>query len=107
MDGSERHRERVTEADFTQAVIELAQFRQWHVTHFRPARTMKGWATPLQGNAGFPDLVLARRGVVIHAELKTEKGRVTRAQMTWAVALGSTYRLWRPSDMDDITRELM
>lgn len=107
MDGSERTYQRVTEADFTQAVIELATYRRWKVTHFRPARTMRGWATPVQGDPGFPDLVLARRGDVIFAELKTEKGRVTQAQAAWATALGSQYRLWRPSQMDDIARELM
>jgi hypothetical protein len=89
------------------AVIELAKFRQWSVVHFRQARTMHGWATAIQGDAGFPDLVLARRGVVIHAELKTEKGRMTKAQAAWATALGSTFRLWRPSQMDEITRGLM
>jgi hypothetical protein len=97
----------VTEAEFTDAVIDLAHFRGWLCTHFRPAWTGKGFRTALQGDAGFPDLVLARRGVVIHAELKTEKGRVTRAQAAWATALGGSYRLWRPSDMDEIARELM
>jgi carbohydrate-selective porin OprB len=107
MEGSARSRSRVTEAQFTEAVIDLAKFRGWKVTHFRVAWTEKGWRTPLQGDAGFPDLVLARRGSIIIAELKTEKGKVTRAQAGWANALGSVYRLWRPSDMDDITRELM
>jgi len=111
MDGTAGHRERmtarVTEADFTATVIELAHYRHWHVTHFRPAWTERGWRTAIQGDTGFPDLVLARRGVIIIAELKTEKGRVTRAQQAWAAAIGDCYRLWRPSMMDLITRELM
>lgn len=112
MEGTEGSRERwivgqVSEADFTSAVIALAQYRGWHVTHFRPAWSERGWRTALQGNAGFPDLVLARRGVVIHAELKAEKGRMSKAQAAWGIALGETYRLWRPSQMEQITRELM
>lgn len=107
MAGTAGSHQRVTEADFTSAVIALAQYRQWQVTHFRPAWSERGWRTALQGDAGFPDLVLARNGVVIIAELKTEKGRVTQVQAAWASALGECYRLWRPSMMEAITRELM
>lgn len=110
MDGTEgtsqRSLIRISEADFTLAVIELATYRGWMVAHFRPARTEKGWRTPMQGHTGFPDLVLARRGTTIFAELKTEKGRVTAAQRRWHDQLGNC-RIWRPSMMNEITRELM
>lgn len=96
----------LTEAQFAQAVVELAQWRGWRVVHFRPARTEKGWRTAMTGDLGFPDLVLARRGVVLHIELKTMHGRMGRGQREWAEEIGATYRLWRPSDMEQIKAEL-
>jgi VRR-NUC domain len=58
--------------------------------------------------AGFPDLTLWRERVVF-AELKTERGRVTRDQ--WAVldglrAAGAEVYVWRPSDRPEIERIL-
>lgn len=99
-------RKRLTEAQFTETIIELAKFQGWLVTHFRPAHTEHGWRTPLQGHKGFPDLVLARRGSVLIAELKTQRGRVTREQERWAEAIGECYRLWRPDDLDQIKEDL-
>jgi len=54
-----------------------------------------------------PDLILARRGVVILAELKSDKGRLTLEQIAWQRAIGEHHRLWRPSDLPSIVRELM
>ena len=96
----------VTEAQFAQAVIELAQYRGWMVVHFRPARTEKGWRTAMTGDRGFVDLVLARRGVVLHVELKTMHGRIGKGQQEWADQIGDTYRLWRPSDLEEIKEVL-
>ena len=107
MAGTQRPDQRaIAEADFTRAVLDLARLRGWKVTHFRPARTETGWRTPLQGDAGFPDLVLARDGVVIHAELKSAKGRMTQEQAEWAIALGPSHRLWRQADFPAIASEL-
>lgn len=99
-------RKRMTEAEFTETVIQLAKFHGWLVVHFRPARTEQGWRTPLSGHKGFPDLVLARDQVVLITELKTEKGKVTKEQERWGEAIGETYRLWRPSDLDEIKEAL-
>jgi hypothetical protein len=96
----------VTETEFAQGVMELAQYRGWRVVHFRPARTEKGWRTAMTGDRGFVDLVLARKGVVLHVELKTTTGRYGVGQPEWAEALGDTYRLWRPGDMETIKQEL-
>ena len=79
------------------------------------------WSTPIQGDAGFPDLVLAhpQKGVIF-AELKSEKGKPTEAQMEWLEVLSNaTYGcptksdhwlvrvcVWRPSDMDEIEARL-
>lgn len=97
----------IAEADFAQAVVDLAKLRGWMVVHFRPARTKAGWRTPFTGDAGFPDLVLARDGVVLIVELKSLGGRMRPGQREWGVALGGVYRLWRPTDMDEIQATLM
>lgn len=72
-----------TEAEFQNLIIEYAQIRGWLVMHTRPARTERGWRTPLQGDAGYPDLTMARRGRLVIAELKSESGKVTREQAAW------------------------
>lgn len=96
----------VTESQFAETVIQLAHYRGWRVVHFRPARTEKGWRTAMVGDRGFPDLVLARRGVVLHVELKRQDGRMGLGQPEWATAIGDSYRLWRPSDMEEIKTTL-
>ena len=97
----------LTEQQFGEAVIDLARYRGWRVVHFRPARTTRGWRTAMSGDLGFPDLVLARHGVVLLVELKTQHGRLGRGQREWADAIGpGLYRLWRPSMMEEIKAEL-
>jgi hypothetical protein len=97
-----------SEDDFQRFVIETAKLNGWKVTHFRPVKLLSGrWATPLQGDAGFPDLALARGGVVILAELKSQKGIVSDDQESWLAAIGSELgRVWRPSDRPAIVAEL-
>lgn len=100
----------MTEAEFQSQVIDLARLFRWRVVAFRPARTAKGWRTPVQGDAGFPDLVLAgtRSGVTrtLFVELKTDRGRLRPEQQAWAAALGPYWRCWRPVMWPDIVREL-
>lgn len=99
-----------TERSFQNCVIHLAQLHGWHVMHQRPARVERkgktSWRTAIEGNAGFPDLVLARHGVVICAELKSNKGKLSESQQHWLVHLGALARVWRPEDWDDIHDEL-
>ena len=88
-----------SEDDFKRTVIELAKLYGWLVHHARPAMNRRGaWATWQEGDNGFPDLVLAREGVVIFAELKREKAKPTAAQMEWIEALGQPPAcVWYPS----------
>ncbi|MFN2591661.1 MAG: hypothetical protein ABR532_02365 [Candidatus Dormibacteria bacterium] len=86
-------------------VIELATQLGWLCDHARPARTNKGWRTPIQGHAGRPDLLLAHLEFgTVQAECKTETGRLTSAEARWAQVLaaqsrpGVRYYLWRPRD---------
>lgn len=100
-----------TEDDFQNKVMELAIRLHWQVQHnskvqeIRNGRTF--WRTANKGHNGFPDLVIAKAGRVIHAELKTETGRLSDEQKKWRDALGETWRLWRPSDWPAIEKELM
>jgi hypothetical protein len=47
-----------------------------------------------------PDIIAARGGVVIMAELKVGKGKVSLDQAEWLKASGSP--VWRPEDWDTI-----
>jgi len=97
----------ITEADFQARVMQTAHLTGWMVAHFRPAMTQRGrWVTPMSGDTGFPDLVLARDGRVIVAELKRDKGIVSTGQMRWLSALGDYGRVWRPRDWPEILAEL-
>ena len=99
-----------TEAGFMGWVIDLATYHGWLVAHFRAAKMGDGrWVTPMVGDPGFPDLVLARRGDVIFAELKVGRGKVSAVQKAWLEALRSSewertheVYLWRPEDRDEI-----
>ena len=100
------------EDDFKAQVIELAQRYDWLVAHHPDSRH-------LQGDPGLPDLILARGGVVIFAELKSEQGRLSDAQERWFAALhldeavkhfgyhSHETRVWRPSDLEgDVLKTL-
>lgn len=116
-----------TEQQLLDAVIDLAEHCRWAVHHDRPARRSGGqWMTAIQGRAGFPDLVLARRGVVIFRELKGydargRLGKLSPEQRDWArqiidpgidwnipradpLRLLLRFDVWTPDDFDSIIR---
>lgn len=103
----------VSEAAFQASVIELAEMLRWRVHHHHDSRRQAGGK--LVGDkqaAGFPDLVLARRGRLIFAELKAEKGLVKPEQEAWLDELRATREqvgyanvdvfVWRPCDFEEI-----
>lgn len=108
----------ISEADFQTTVIAYAHLMGWRVHHTRPARTDKGWRTPIQGDVGFPDLVLAREPGRPHlssparlmvVELKAERGKLTEKQTRWLQLLDSTgieTHNFRPSDWPTIVEVL-
>ena len=62
-----------------------------------------------QSAPGFPDLTMVRRGKLVFAELKTEKGNLTKAQAWWLAGLKQAHPhvyLWRPSDWREIEEVL-
>jgi hypothetical protein len=90
------------EQDLQGAVIDLCRLLHLRVAHFRPARTGRGWRTPVQADgAGFPDLVIVGPGGVAFRELKSDRGRLSADQKLWRDALydaGADHWVWRPTD---------
>lgn len=100
------------ESEFQTQVIKIARLRGWMVMHQRPAQIRTGrWITAIQGDAGFPDLVLARPRLddLIFAELKKEGGRISPLQKAWIrtlIAAGGEAYVWYPSDLPEIITRL-
>lgn len=112
----------LSEAEFQRQVTELAELLGWQWVHFRPARTARGWRTPVEGplGAGWPDLVLVRGRDrrLLFAELKRDGVKPNPSQTTVLGILESlqtsrsadrTYVqvfCWRPADFDLIAEVL-
>ena len=92
----------VSEKGFQQAVRDLAVLLGWTV-----------WCTwdSRHSPAGEPDLRMVRPPRFIAAELKAERGRLTRLQRQARALLercpGVEYYLWRPSDWARIEEALL
>lgn len=91
-----------TERDFQRWVTDLATWFGWRWWHDVDSR---------RNFAGLPDLILARRGRLIFAELKRQQGQVRPEQAEWLAVLGSIgggveVHLWRPADRAEIERIL-
>ena len=94
----------ISESSFQEKVIAYAQLRRWRVHHTRASRIVRQdgtayHATPLTGNAGFPDLILARSTRVVIVELKTDSGRLSLAQDGWLRALGGNRDDWNGREL--------
>jgi hypothetical protein len=98
----------VSEQEFTDTVVELAGWGRWRVVHIRNIKLADGrWTVPYQGDLGLPDLILARGGVVLLAELKVGRNKPKPEQALWLEAAGPCGRLWYPSDLPAIRTELL
>lgn len=90
-------RPRISEAAFQAQVLAFARRTGWLVHHSRPAQNRSGrYSTPISGDAGLPDLIMARRGSVAFLELKGDGGSIAAAQVAWARALLGMPDDWRP-----------
>jgi len=101
---------KINEKALQQAVIELAHFYGWRVHHTRAVQLPSGrWATPVQGDNGFPDLVLVRPPELLFVELKSAVGRTSPEQDIWLGMLelaGAEVHVWRPRDIAQIKERL-
>ena len=89
-----------SEKEFQARVIAEAELNGWLVYHTYDSR---------RSQKGFPDLVLVRDQETIFAELKSESGLLRGDQCKWRDALinaQQVWRLWRPSDINEILRIL-
>jgi hypothetical protein len=100
----------ITESEFLDQVLQYAKLRGWRSAHFRPAKTIDGWRTPVSGDGkGFPDLLLVRGDRVIVAELKVGKNKLTLEQIAWLAAFkGANIPafVWTPGEWPEIERTL-
>lgn len=107
----------ISEAEFMEQVIELAERSGWLVAHipdglYRIA-AKHGRHHDMAGAKGLPDLIMAHRTdhsrPLIFAELKKEDGRLSTYQKQWLAALKGfdhsdevVVRVWRPRDWPEI-----
>ncbi len=89
----------MTEEQLLKNILKMAHLCGWLAYHTRSAINRRGvWSTPIQGDPGFPDLVLAKIGVEpIFVELKRELGWASESQSFWLNSVPNWY-LWRPSN---------
>jgi hypothetical protein len=90
----------MSEAELQGNIIDMAHRFGWLIHAERTAVNMRGvYSTPIQGDTGFPDLIIAKRKHLYFVELKSESGNVSEAQQVWWRCLSSPkYQLWRPRD---------
>lgn len=104
----------LTEKEFQKQVLAYAALRGWKTAHFgntvKIVRRGADYRTIAdRGAAGFPDLVILRPPRLLFAELKAEKGRLTKEQADWLAGLGESgqeVHCWRPSDWETIEQVL-
>lgn len=94
-----------SEDDLLAFVLDTARVFGWRTMHVRPARTVRGWRSPVQGDGkGFPDLLAIRGPRLVVAELKSAKGRLSGEQEEWLDDWrdipGAEVFVWRPADLD-------
>lgn len=94
---------------FLDKVKQIARMNDWLIHHPTPYQVRPGvWRSD---DKGVPDLFLVsrRNGGIVHAELKTMRGRLSEEQEEWAASIvrnGGEFHLWRPDNLEDIARRL-
>ena len=96
----------MSEAELLALVQDYAELKGWYWSHEYDSRR-KARRSHLTG-IGAPDLLLVRERVV-HAELKSARGKLSPTQAEWRrrlEACGAEYYVWRPDDWPAIQRVL-
>lgn len=102
---------RPSEADCQATIIAAAQTLGYLVHAERPARHNNAWATPIAGDAGFPDLAILGHGHLAFVELKRKPNKIEPAQRRWLDALGADPHvfvmvIWVPEQLDSFIAQL-
>lgn len=89
-----------SESEFDSAIMKLIRRFGWRSHHhYDPRKSEPGWF----------DRVIARHGVVLFVELKTETGELSKDQLWWYtqfVHAGLRAYVWRPSMWGEIVEML-
>lgn len=110
---------RPTETECQRTIIDAARKMGYLVHHSRPARNEKGWSTPIEGDPGFPDLVIVGWDLVYIVELKRKPNTVAPEQRAWLERLEALHYAvdqaecafdasvwWVPEQMDMLISDL-
>ena len=106
-------RNKMLEKEFQQSLVDVARWNGWRAHATRTVQVKSGhWLSP-GIDAGFPDLILARKGELLFVECKLEKTKTRANQDLWLELLESVCRIgqvecyvWRPADWEKITKRL-
>lgn len=97
----------VLEKDFQNTLVAYANLKGYVVAHFTTCQVRPGkfiTAAKYQG-AGFPDLILSKKGrQTLFVECKTDRGVVSDKQQIWLDLLGG--HVVRPKDFDEFKKLL-
>lgn len=101
---------KISEAEFQRQVSKIARMYNWLVDHTPPMRNAGGdiYTGGLTGKTDLLLISLNAKGIIF-AELKTETGRLSVAQVAFRDAIvrnGGEHFVWRPSDMPAIIERL-
>lgn len=99
----------ITHEELDQLFLKVAHGFGWKAAHFRPAKTAKGWRTPVTGDGkGFLDWLLVKDRVLV-IELKTRDDQLRPEQKewiaTWEGARVEVHVFW-PKDWDEMVQAL-
>jgi|PlaIllAssembly_1097288.scaffolds.fasta_scaffold219083_3 hypothetical protein len=92
----------MSEDELLTHVLDIAWLYKWRRYHVRNSKQ-----GIIQGETGFPDVVLVKRERLLFIELKKQDGRTSPDQRAWIADLlavpGIETFIWRPSDWLDGT----
>ena len=97
--------EYMTEEELVDTLLGYGKQGGWLCTHFRPAKTNKGYRTPIQGDKGYFDITMMHEELrrTLFIECKSKSGSLQPDQKRWRAAAlvmpGSEYYLWKPKDL--------
>ena len=101
----ERLSDTMSELTLEREIIRLAERYGWYVYSVRRSDLAQPNGTT---HRGYPDLTLLHDGMIVFAELKTRKGKLSEHQERWINRLRGTFtsvHVWRPQDWLDGTIE--
>lgn len=91
----------ISERELQKAIVDTCKLLGYRVQHARGAWSSKGFRTPIQGHAGFPDLVICGHGRLLVRELKVGRNVLSEEQAAWIRALeaaGVDVGVWTEHD---------